>query len=208
MRYASSNEVCPSLSKSASALLMASAKCPPKRVKFTSCPLRVAVTTMRPGAASLLMNGPLADAQFTTAMGRLNAFSHSASSPAPRSGPRRLKRASLPSNVPWPSSTSHTSPAPSFASASNSTLKRARSFVSADRPMVTSFACACVATFSHFAAASANCLPNSSSPGAPTRTKSVGLSATSARAKQTVTSKMDSNSFTATPSSAAAPTPQ
>ena len=44
----------------------------------------------------------LADEQLRTATGRLTGASHSASSFAVTSGPRRLNRASRPSSVPWP----------------------------------------------------------------------------------------------------------
>ena len=171
---ASSSEVWPSLSRSASVEPMASAMCWPKREKLTSTPLRVAVTTTRLGPARAGTKGPLDDEQSTTATGRLNGLSNAASRAAVRSGPRRLKAASLAVNVPWPISTSHSSASVSLVSAVRAISICARSFVSFEVPINTDLAEALAAAAVHLVDHSANCLPNSSSPAAPTTMMTVG----------------------------------
>src|SRR5215471_15475459 len=99
---ASSNDVWPSLSKSAEPSLIALARYFPNRVAFASCPLRVAVTITRFDAESTGRNGPLLDAQLITASGRLHDARAVFRSSADKSGPRKLNFAERPSNVPWP----------------------------------------------------------------------------------------------------------
>ena len=78
-------------------------KKPVNRVAFVSCPFRVAVTTIRPLAARLLMNSPLAlDILKTTTRLVGSADSSALYSEAERSGPIRLNFDSFPSNEPCP----------------------------------------------------------------------------------------------------------
>src|SRR5262245_7757907 len=78
-------------------------KNPAKRVAFVSCPLRVAVITMRPLAARLLINSPLALAMLKTTTRRVGSDESSTLySDAERSGPTKLNFASFPSNDPCP----------------------------------------------------------------------------------------------------------
>jgi hypothetical protein len=79
---------------------MAEEKKSPKWAKLYSCPLRAAVITTRFGADNSAKKGPLLEAQLMTAVGDLILPSHWANSVEETSGPRRLKRAVLPSKVP------------------------------------------------------------------------------------------------------------
>ena len=106
-RKDSSSEIAPSVSKSAAGSVSTAAKCEPKRVRLCSLPLRVAVMIMRPGAESFAMNGALEEPELTITTGRRIGFIHAARSSSDMSGPCRLKRATFPSHVPWPFSTSH-----------------------------------------------------------------------------------------------------
>ena len=76
-------------------------KIPGKRVAFVSCPFFVAVTTILPLAARLLMNSPLALDMLKTTTRRVGSDESSVLySDAERSGPTRLNFDSLPSNEP------------------------------------------------------------------------------------------------------------
>src|SRR5439155_12511013 len=129
------------------------------------------------------MNGLLDEAQSTTASGRRRGFRLSARSAADKSGPRRLNLASLPSKVPWPMSTSHSSPADSLASSASAVFSCSRSvvvsFVS-PRPRQTNFAPPSRLAFSQRPAQREKFVRYPASPGAPTTTSTVGRSTGSA----------------------------
>src|SRR5204863_5667297 len=111
--------------------MMASAKNRPKRAKFCSWPLRVAVIITRFVADNLLRKGALAEEVLIIARGRRNGCNQAANSVAETSGPRKLNLASLPSNVPWPMNTSQSGVGAVFGSAAMDCFSRSQSFVEA-----------------------------------------------------------------------------
>src|SRR5262245_23363931 len=143
---------------------------------LTSWPLLVAVMTTRSGPESSLRKGPLQEAQLTTASGRSRSLSHRASSPAETSGPRRLKRAVLPSKVPWPIRTSHSGSVEDAVLAASSSCKRWRSdfWPGSSSPIRTISVSPALAAASHRPAHSRNWRPYSSVPSAPTTTTRLG----------------------------------
>ena len=147
---------------------MAAARWPPRRAKFCSAPLRVAVRITRLGPLRALMNGALELAQLMMAKGRSWSFSQSASSAALRSGPRRLNFAVFPSKVPCPIITSQSGSAEFFGCASRS------AFSFALFETCCSSASPCSAAAAHWSDHFLKSPPYSSVPGAPLMMTSVG----------------------------------
>ena len=99
---ASAIETWPLRSRSAASSLKASTKYSGNRVSFRSPPVFVAVTTTRPGAATVGRKAPLELAVLTNATRCDGTCRAAGRIGGVRSGPGRLKAAWRPSKLPWP----------------------------------------------------------------------------------------------------------